>query len=108
MPDRSYCIGGQGHDTTKEGCGRGRQRKPLTEPCADLSTGGCSKSFKCLTEATRHPCPGFHKGWEPLGEDFALPAGIATVEFTHREAQLDSASCTGSITQDSAVVAMEG
>ncbi len=40
--------------------------------------------------------------------DFALAERIATVEFAHREAQLDSASCTGSITQDPPIVAMHG
>lgn len=80
---------------------RAASRPPFSTSCQ--STVG-----DLFTVSHRHPCPGFHKGWEPLGEDFALTAGIATVEFRHREAELDSASCTGSITQDSAGVAMEG
>jgi len=40
--------------------------------------------------------------------DCALAERIATGEFVHREAQLDAASCTGSITQDPAIVAMHG
>ena len=40
--------------------------------------------------------------------DFALAERMATGEFAHREAQLDAASCTGSITQDPAIVAMHG
>ncbi len=51
--------------------------------------------------------PGLHKGRETFGKDFPLTEGIATIEFPHSEEQLNSASCTGHITQDPAIVALD-
>jgi hypothetical protein len=54
LPDWSCLFNGQGHDTTQKGRRRGREGKPLREPCADLSTRRYPKSLKGLTQADRH------------------------------------------------------
>lgn len=60
-----------------------------------------------LAVSYRHARPRFDEGREPLGEDFPLTVGIATVEFPHGEEKLDAAACTGHITHYSAIVAMD-
>ena len=67
----------------------------------DLVVGG-----DLLAGPDRHPGPGLHKGGETFGKDFPLTEGIATVEFANSEEQLNSASCTGHITQDPAIVTL--
>src|SRR6266700_4949048 len=106
MHDRSHRLGGQGHDTAKESCGRGRQGKPLGEPCADLSTSGCPKGFKGLAEANRHPCPGFNKGWEPLGKNLAGTIYAIAEELAHMQDELHAQACAWQIGYHASIVAM--
>src|SRR5947209_11628431 len=61
-----------------------------------------------MTGSHSHTGPGLSKRGQAIHKDLALAERIATEEFAHREAQLDSASCTGSITQDPPIVALHG
>src|SRR2546428_10137709 len=80
--------------------------KPLGEPCADLSTGGCPKGFMGLAQANRHPCPGFHKGWEPFREDLSWTIGTIAEELAHMQDELHAEACTWQIGYHASIVAM--
>ena len=108
LEHRSRQDVGQSHNPAQDRLACGLYCEPRSESRPAFSTGCQPNVSERLSVSHRHPGPGFSKLGQALRKDFALAERIATVEFAHREAQLDSASCTGSITQDPPIVAMHG
>src|SRR5258708_1193123 len=106
MHDRPHRVGGQGHHTAQERCGRGRQGKLLGEPCTDLPTGCYPKGFQALTEANCHPRPGFHKGREALSKNLAGTVHGIAEELPHMQDELHTEARAWQISYHASIVAM--
>jgi hypothetical protein len=95
------------HDAAQDCLTGGLYSQASGESGASFATGRQANGGDLLIIAKRHPGERLDKIWESLGKDFALTEGIATGEFTHREAQLRRASRTGHIPQGSLIMTMD-
>ena len=58
------------------------------------------------TEATRHPCPGFHKGWEPLRKNLTGTVNAIAEELAHMQDKLHAEARAWQIGYHARIVAM--